>query len=125
MLKLMLVVTVLCLSACSKKDDKAAKGSTAPAGSAETKAAGGGGGDCLVGTYERDDAGVTKKMIFNADKTGVDDKGDEKSNFTWSLKDDKTVHVKYLAEGDSVGGEFDMPFNCANETFYTLYKKKK
>jgi hypothetical protein len=121
----LMFIVIMGVVGCGKKEDKpAASGGSAAPATGGAKAAP--GGDCLVGTYEHDDAGKIKKMIFNADKTGADDKGDgTSSKFTWSLKDDKTVHIVYPAEGDSVGGEFDMPFNCANGTFYTLYKKKQ
>jgi len=125
MSKTLVVVVCVVLAACGKKEEKVGSGprSAAAGGTAPASAA----GDCLVGTYELTDLGKLNQMIFNADKTGVDSKEDGKKQdkFTWSLKDDHTVHMVYPREGDSVGGQFDMPFNCADGTFYTLYKKKR
>ncbi|HUS28446.1 MAG TPA: hypothetical protein VMZ53_08055 [Kofleriaceae bacterium] len=120
-LTLMFIVTLGVVGCGGKKEDKpAATGGGAPAAKAGAK------GDCLVGTYEYLDGGKAKQMVFNADKTGHDDKADGKTpdKFNWSLKDEKTVHIVYPAEGDNMGGEFDMPFDCASGTFYTLYHKK-
>ena len=118
-------VVLLSLAACGKKEEKAGGPAKAPTGNPAPTAAA--SGDCIVGTYEKEDVGKMKQFIFNADKSGADipEPGKPPNKFTWSLKDEHTVHISYPKEGDSMGGEFDMQFNCANETFDMLFKKKK
>ena len=126
MFKLTFVV-LLSLVACGKKDEKPGGTSASSGSAAAAPTASKPGGDCIVGTYEKEDVGKMKTFTFNADKTGIDvpEPGKPGSKFTWSLKDEHTVHISYPKEGDSMGGEFDMQFNCENETFDMLFKKKK
>ena len=127
MFKLTFAVLVLSLVACGKKDEKPEAKTEAKPNAPANPAPPGASGDCIVGTYEKEDAGKMKQFVFNADKTGVDVPEPDKpgSKFTWATKDDHTVHISYVKEGDNMGGEFDMQFSCANGTFDMLFKKKK
>ena len=126
MKKLLFVMMVSsAVFACGKKDDKASGGG----GDKPAVATGGGGGDCIVGEYWWDDNGAKRGFVFNADKSGKEiyEVGKDERPLTWSIKDDKTVHLSYTKSENNAGGEFDQPYNCAAGTFGTVatpYKRK-
>jgi hypothetical protein len=121
----LLVILSSVLFACGKKDDKSAGGG----GGGDKPAVATGGGDCVVGEYWWDDNGTKRGFVLNADKSGkeVYEVGKDERPLTWSIKDDKMVHLKYTSSENVAGGEFDVPYNCAAGSFgsvATPYKKK-
>lgn len=126
------VVFAVALFGCGgKKKEEPAGDKPAPAadkGGAPAAPAGG-GGDCIVGNYEWNDNGALRGFVFNADKSGKEiyEAGKDERPLTWSIKSDKVVHLSYTKSGDNMGGEFDIPYDCAAGSvgsIATPYKRK-
>ena len=126
-------VFLLCvaLAACAGEGNSA-DSQPADAATAETPAAnpaaGATAGSCTEGTWEMVENGATKSFTFRADKTGEEiSTPPDASPLTWSMKDDKTVHIVYTAQGDVQSTEWDLNVDCQANTlsFYgATYKKK-
>jgi hypothetical protein len=107
----------LCLfAACAGSD--AANDNAAIAADSQAAAAGDaaavGAESCVVGTYSMVEGGFTKTFTFNADRSGQEVQAESDVRpFTWELKDSETLHIVYPSQGDVVGSEWDLGFNCA------------
>jgi hypothetical protein len=87
----------------------------------------GSGAGCLEGKWTMTENGVTRAFVFNADKSGNEEfTASDIRPFTWSLKDDKTVHIVYTAHGDVQSTAYDLSLNCDQKTisyYGAVYKK--
>ena len=144
-IRIITVAAVCMLAACAKDDKSAADTATtsaAAAGTAGTAGAPGTAGstgaaagqaaagtgltaanNCLLGTWNNKEAGFTKTFTFNEDGTGqeVQSRSDTRS-FTWSMKNENTVHVTYTTQG-AAQTEWDLNIDCKNNRFASLYTK--
>lgn len=135
-----LCAAMLCaVAACSKSDSDARDGTDTltVGGASGTAGASGTGGTsgtsgavatsaanaCLTGTWKKQDGDFTKTFTFNADKTGeeVQSRADKRS-FTWSLKNENTVHITYTTPGEAKS-DWDLQVDCANNRFAAEYSK--
>ena len=85
------------------------------------------GAGCVEGKWTMTENGVTRAFVFNADKSGNEEyTASDIRPFTWSLKDDKTVHIVYTAHGDVQSTAYDLSLNCDQKTisyYGAVYKK--
>ena len=106
-------------------NDNAASG-TQSESTATTPSSNAGAG-CVEGRWTMTENGVTRAFVFNADKSGQEELTPKDINpFTWSLKDEKTVHIVYTAHGDVQSTAYDLSLNCEQKTisyYGAVYKK--
>lgn len=114
---------LLCLFAlASCNDNAAADTKTESAASSSSSDA-----SCVEGRWTFTENGTTRAFVFNADKSGKEEyTASDIRPFTWSLKDDKTVHIVYTAQGDVQSTAYDLSLNCDQKTisyYGAVYKK--
>ena len=117
-----LLFFLFALASCN--DNAAATTDKKPESAAPSSGAGTG---CVEGRWTMTENGVTRAFVFNADKSGKEEyTASDIRPFTWSLKDDKTVHIVYTAHGDVQSTAYDLSLNCDQKTisyYGAVYKK--
>lgn len=116
---------ILCLFAFASCNDNAATGTetkTEPE-AASTKST----SSCVEGKWTMTENGVTRAFVFKSDKSGQEEyTATDVRPFDWSMKDDKTVHIVYRAQGDVQSTAYDLNVDCQNNTlkyYGAVYKK--
>ncbi len=117
------VVLVGLTAACSGsgngaagKDTQAAPPAAAAAASGET---------CVIGTWNLAEDGVVRSFTFKPDRTGQEVyTASDIRPLKWSLKDDRTIHLVYDAQGETVSTEADIGVDCARGMLGPGYKKQ-
>ena len=104
------------LAGCGGMDANATGNQAATAEPASETAASA-GDECVLGTYSMVEGGFTRSFTFNADRSGqeVQSASDIRA-LMWELKDPQTIHISYPAQGDAVESQWDLGFDCAQQT---------
>jgi ABC-type Fe3+-hydroxamate transport system substrate-binding protein len=115
-----LLLSLFALASCN--DNAATETKQEPAASSSAS-----GGGCVEGRWTMTENGTTRAFVFNADKSGKEEfTATDIRPFTWSLKDEKTVHIVYTAHGDVQSTAYDLSLNCDQKTisyYGAVYKK--